>query len=425
LKYSEVEDYLFGRRRMGMKFGLDRVRKLMKDAGDPQTSFRTVHIVGTNGKGSTTALLSEILIHLGYRTGRITSPHLLHYRERTAVNGRWIPEEEVVKFVELFKDKIEEYSATFFEITTVMSAWHFMNSRVDLVVAEAGLGGRLDATKLLNGDCTVFTGVEIEHRRILGSTEAAITTEKVAISREGTTLISFTQKPEVEKVITDAVAERNLIRIIPEIAEIAPLPGELQKRNAGLAIEAALQITGCTKASVMDAFSKACKTMEWAGRIDLREGLPPILFDVAHNPGSVALLVEYLKKNRHLPVPAVVGFLEDKFWREMTVQLRDVFSPVVTTTPLNERNLPAKILYDRFRSLGVEAYWEDDIGRAMEKGRSLAKDLLVVTGSFFVVGAAMRQSWENGWIIKPDEGEEQNQLFTEESHVDSTLRDSV
>jgi len=425
LNYSEVEKYLFGRRRMGMKFGLDRVRKLMMDAGDPQKSFRTVHIVGTNGKGSTTAMLSEMLMHMGFRTGRITSPHLLHYRERTAVNGKWIPEEEVVKFVELFRDSIEEHNATFFEITTVMSAWHFMNSRVDVVAAEAGLGGRLDATRLLNGECTVFTGVEIEHRRILGSTESAITAEKVAIAREGSALIAYSQKPEVEKIITDAVGKKNLNRKIPSPAEVAPLPGEQQKRNAGLAISAAMQITGFNEVSVMRAFGKTCKTLGWPGRIDLRTGSPNILFDVAHNHGSIALLIEYLRKNRLVPVPAVIGFLEDKLWREMTFQLKEAFSPVVTTTPINERCLPAKTLCEEFRKNDVEAYYEDDIGRALEKGRSLTSDTLVVTGSFFVVGEAMRHAWKNGLIIKPGEGEEQNQFFVDVPDVDSPQRNGV
>ncbi|NOQ21129.1 MAG: hypothetical protein GQ565_00580 [Candidatus Aegiribacteria sp.] len=425
MNYSDVEKYLFDRRRMGMKFGLDRVRKLMKDAGNPQENFRTVHVVGTNGKGSTTALLSEILRHLGFRTGRITSPHLFHYRERTAVNSLWIPEEEVVKFVELFRDRIEEHSATFFEITTVMSAWHFMNSGVDLVVAEAGLGGRLDATRLLNGECSVFTGVEIEHRRILGSTEAAITAEKVAIAREGSVLIAYRQEPEVEKVIADAVRERNLVREWPEPASSAPMPGEHQKRNAGLAISAAIQITGEDDVSIMSAFEKACSTLRWAGRIDLRSGSPSILFDVAHNPGSIANLIKHLKSGWKTPIPVVIGFLEDKFWREMTLQLKGIFNPVITTTPINERSLPAKTLAAEFRKNGVEAIREDDIGRALEKGRSLASDILVVTGSFFVVGNAMRQAWEKGWITMPEEGEEQRQLFDHITNVDSPLKSSV
>jgi dihydrofolate synthase / folylpolyglutamate synthase len=412
MKYEDVEKYLFDRRRMGMKFGLERARKLMDAVGKPQEKFRTVHIVGTNGKGSTTALLSEILRHLGFRTGRITSPHLLHYRERAAVDNVWIPEEEVVKFVELYRDRIEEFEATFFEITTVMSAWHFMNSGVDIAVAEAGLGGRLDATRLLNGECSIFTEVELEHRRILGSTEAAIAAEKVAIARDGSILITYRQKDEVEKVIELASEKGRLIRIIPEPAKTAPLPGEHQKRNAGLAIAAALHFAGNDENAVIDAYRKACSTLRWAGRIDLRSGSPSMLFDVAHSPGSVSFLLEHVKRAWSTPVPAVVGFLEDKFWREMTLQLKGVFDPVITTTPLNDRALPARVLAEEFIKNDMNASFEDDIKAALEKCRSLSSDVMVVTGSFFVVGEAMRLAWENGWVELPSEGEEQRQLFS-------------
>lgn len=396
---------------MGMKFGLDRVRRLLNDAGNPQKSFRTIHVVGTNGKGSTTALLAEILRHLGYKVGRITSPHLLHYRERTAINNIWIPEEAVIEFVELFRERIEKHSATFFEITTVMSAWFFLKEGVDFVVAEAGLGGRLDATRLLDGECTLFTGVELEHRRILGYTEPLIAAEKVAIARPGSTLIAFEQKPEVEEVLTAAENAGSLIRVRPEPAELSPLPGEHQRHNSGLALSAALLFSGCTKGKVQSAFEKSCRTLSWPGRLDLHAGSPPILFDVAHSPGSVEHLIEYLKKNWKIPAPAVVGFLEDKFWKEMTKQLCEVLNPVITTTPLNERSLPAGSLAEQFQKVGVEAFWRDDIGEAMTLARSIRSDLIVVTGSFFVVGYAMQYAWRNEWIDLPGKGAEQNQMF--------------
>ncbi len=419
VNYAEVEEYLFDRKRMGMKFGLDRVRCLLKDAGNPQNNYRTIHVVGTNGKGSTTALLAEILHHLGYKVGRITSPHLLHYRERTAINNVWIPEESVIEFVELFRERIEKHSATFFEITTVMSAWFFQKRGVDFVVAEAGLGGRLDATRLLDGECTIFTGVELEHRRILGYTEPAIAAEKVAIARAGSTLIASEQKPEVEEVLTAAEKAGNLIRVRPEPTDLSPLPGEHQRHNAGLALSAALMCSGCSKEEVYSAFEKSCKTFRWPGRLDLHSGSPSILFDVAHSPGSIEHLIEYLKKNWKTPVPAVVGFLEDKFWKEMAGQLCEVLNPVVTTTPLNERSLPAITLSEQFQDIGVEAFWRDDIGEAMNLARSIQSDLIVVTGSFFVVGYAMYHAWQNEWIALPEKGMEQNQLFSSHQNVDS------
>lgn len=419
MKYSDVEEYIFARRRMGMKFGLDRVRKLMEAAGDPQRSYRTVHVVGTNGKGSTTAYLAGILREMGYSVGRMTSPHLLHYRERAAVNGEWIPESAVVEFVETFRESIEQFGATFFEITTVMSAWYFRKAGVEVVAAEAGLGGRLDATRLLNGEITVFTGVELEHRRILGPTEAAIATEKVAIAKEGSILVAYGQKPEVEEVIASAVACRNLRRVVPEPSPYAPMPGEHQPANAGLAAAAAGLLTGRSAEEVMGVFRKAGGSFRWAGRIDLREGDPPVLFDVAHNPGSLASLIEYIRKGWELPVPAVVGFLEDKFWKEMTLQMKGVLEPVVTTTPLNERSLPAGILVQEFRRHGIEALCQDDIGKAMDAARGMARDLLVVTGSFFVTGEAMLHAWRSGWIRLPESGEEPHQLFRSGRDVDT------
>lgn len=418
MTYSDAEKYLFGRRRMGMKFGLDRARKLLRDAGDPQKYFRTVHVVGTNGKGSTTALLSEIFQHLGYRVGRTTSPHLLDYRERIAVDNRWITREAVTEFVEQYGSRIEKYGATFFEITTVMSAWYFRKCEVDLAVAEAGLGGRLDATRLLNGECTIFTGVEIEHSRILGSTETAITAEKVAIAKEGSHLIAYCQQPEVEEVISLAVSGGQLTRMIPEPADRSPLPGEHQKLNAGLALAAASLISGAGNDSVRSAFERSCSSLSWPGRLDLQVGTPSVLFDVAHSPGSMKHLIEFVRGKWTAPLPAVVGFLEDKPWIEMTKQLSRILNPVVATTPINERCLKASVLADEFLDNGVEALWRDDISQALELARTFTGDLLVVTGSFFFVGDAMKHAWRRGWIDMPEKWQEQNQLF-HDAEVDS------
>ncbi|MBD3277084.1 MAG: hypothetical protein GF388_02180 [Candidatus Aegiribacteria sp.] len=410
--YSEAQDFIFGRRRMGMKFGLERVRRLFREAGDPQKDYRTIHVVGTNGKGSTTAFLADILENLGFRVGRMTSPHLLHYRERIAVNGKWIPEMEVVRYLETFMETIEECSATFFEITTAMSAWHFRNCGVDVVVAEAGLGGRLDATRLMKGELTIFTGVEVEHRRILGTTEPLIATEKVAIAAYGTGLIAYRQTPDVEKVIDERVEKMKLRRLIPEPASRAPLPGEHQRRNAGLALAAAGYFADGEE-ELKKAYEKTCSEFKWPGRIDLRRGSPDILFDVAHNPGSMGHLIDHLQGIHSLPVPAVAGFLADKFWREMTLQLKGVFHPVVATTPLNERCLDAEELAEEFETQGTSASAEESIPAAVETGRGLAlqSGLLVVTGSFFVVGEAMMHCWRKGWIELPDAGQENTQLF--------------
>jgi dihydrofolate synthase/folylpolyglutamate synthase len=410
MRYTEAIDYLYGRRRLGMKYGLERMEALLADLGNPQKSFRTVHVVGTNGKGSTTALLSEISRQLGLKTGRTTSPHLLDYRERISVDGRWIPPDSVVEFVDSYRPLVEKHEATFFEITTAMAAWHFEREGAEWVIAEAGLGGRLDGTHSYLGEATIFTGVDIEHSRILGRTRSAIAREKLAIASPGTLLVAAGQASHVEKTIRQAVVDQSLLRAWPVDAGRAPLAGPHQLANAGLALSAALLLFGRPEHEVLGAFGRACGSLRWPGRLDLRKGRPDILFDVAHNPQSMARLCGYLDE-KDLPVAGVVGILEDKPWKRMAAGLRGYLEPVVATTPLSERLLPASTLSAEFERLGVRSSAVESIEEAVETGRRLASGLLVVTGSFYVVGEAMLSCWRRGWI-SPPRGEEAQVLET-------------
>lgn len=412
MNYAEALGFLYGRKRLGMKYGLERMNAFMADLGNPQKSFRTIHVVGTNGKGSTTALLSEIGTRLGFRTGRTTSPHLVDYRERVSVDGVWISPAEVTAFVEDSFALIEKHEATFFEITTAMAAVHFRNRGVEWAIAEAGLGGRLDATRTFDGEAAVFTGVDIEHSRILGPTRSAITREKVAVARPGALLVAARAHPRIEAEIRAAVVENGLLRAFPVEPPSAPLPGEHQLRNAGLALAAALCVFGKPMDEVMEAFSVACRTLRWPGRLDLRRGSPDILFDVAHNPQSLARLCSHLGQGPG-PVAGVVGFLADKPWRRMARMLEGYLSPVITTTPVSERMLPAGKLASEFSKSGVPVSAVESIEQAVEEGRRLADGLLVVTGSFYVVGEAMLASWRRGWI-DPPAGEESQVLDTPE-----------
>jgi dihydrofolate synthase/folylpolyglutamate synthase len=401
MDYAEARDWLFGRRRMGMKYGLERISSLVSDLGSPHLGFRTVHVVGTNGKGSTTAMLAETARHLGYRAGRMTSPHLLDFRERIAVDGAWIPEDAVLRFVREFRDRIERREATFFEIVTALAAWHFGLEGTDWVIAEAGLGGRYDASRVLAGEATVFTGVQIEHSRILGSTRPLIAVEKLAIAEPGTLLVAAQQSPDVEEIIATAVAERSLRRIRPVAADRGGLPGEHQVRNASLALTAALELFDDEPGRIRRAFEMALDTVRWPGRLDLRRGDPPILFDVAHNPEAVEQLLKHIS-GWEKPVPAVVGILSDKPWKEMAALLAPHVGPLVTTTPMSERKLDAADLAAEFRQVGLECLDRERIEDALELCRSMAGGRTVlVTGSFFVVGEAMLTAWRRGWIEGP------------------------
>lgn len=398
MNYREAEEWLFGRRRLGMKYGLDRMRSLMEDLDHPERSFKTVHVVGTNGKGSTAAILSSLAGELGFSWGRGTSPHLLDYRERIAVDNLWIPEETVAEFITDNARMLEFYSATFFEITTAMAAWYWALKNVRWVVAEAGLGGRLDATRTYNGVGTVFTGVRIEHSRILGDSEEKIAGEKIAIAQRGSVLVAGRQSDGVEKVIDDAVTRSGLRRVVPKGVEKSPLPGKHQLENSSLAYTAALELFGKSAGAVESAYGRLLGNLKWAGRLDHRSGDPSILFDVAHNPQSMEALVGYLSSWKK-PVPAVVGFLEDKPWQTMVEMLRGVVGPVVVTTPDSERKLTAAELGGYMRSRGFDVEIVDEIGDAVARCRNRASGgRMIVTGSFYVVGEAINRSVKEGWV---------------------------
>ncbi len=397
MNYKEAERWLFGRRRMGMKYGLERMISFLEELGNPEKAFKTIHIVGTNGKGSTAAILSSIAGHLGYSWGRGTSPHLLDYRERIVVNDNWIPEESVAEFITDNRHTIREHSATFFEVTTAMAAWYFASRNVDWVCAEAGLGGRLDATKTYNGDGTIFTGVRVEHSRILGDTRKKIAVEKVAVAKAGSTLIAYKQTEEVEEAILNAIEDRNLMRIFPKAVSQSPLPGTHQLLNSSLAYTAALSLFNKSEEEVDDALRKACNTLRWPGRLDCRAGQPDILFDVAHNPQSMQALVEFIKDQTDVTV--VVGFLADKPWQKMVELLKGMGNRFITTTPDSERKLTASELAEYMSSKGFTVEAEENIEKAVAYGRTISNGgLLVVTGSFYVVGEAINTSVANGWV---------------------------
>ncbi len=383
---------------MGMKYGLERMISIMDELDHPERKFQTVHIVGTNGKGSTAAILSGIASDLGISWGRGTSPHLIDYRERIAVNDGWIPEDAVAEFITDYRHAIRRHSATFFEITTAMAAWYFASRSVEWVAAEAGLGGRLDATRTYNGAGTIFTGVRVEHSRILGETREKIAAEKVAIAAPGTVLVAASQTPGVEEVVMEAVVRESLRRVFPVAVKKSPLPGSHQLENGSLAYTAALELFGRSAEEIEAAYSRTCTSLRWPGRLDHRSGSPSILFDVAHNPQSMEALIKHIKPWGK-PVPTVVGFLSDKPWRRMVELLRGVVGPVVVTTPDSERKLTARELAIHMKQEGFQVEVRDKIGDAVARCREIADKIpMVVTGSFFVVGEAINESVSRGWV---------------------------
>jgi dihydrofolate synthase/folylpolyglutamate synthase len=207
LSESELTAYLFNLRRYGIRLGLENIARLLRALGNPQERFASVHIAGTNGKGSTGALLTALLQEAGFRTGLYTSPHLISFRERIQVDGKWIPLTDVVERVQRLRPTIETYHCTFFEVMTALAFDYFAAQNVQVAVVETGLGGRLDATNILKPVLSVITEIDLDHMADLGSTIADIAREKGGIIKTGVPLVTSAHRPEALEVLSGICAE--------------------------------------------------------------------------------------------------------------------------------------------------------------------------------------------------------------------------
>ena len=207
--YPETLAWLFSLQKFGIKLGLENIRGLLESCGNPQRSYPTVHVAGTNGKGSTSAFIASILMESGCRTGLYTSPHLTDFHERIRVDGVPISQDAIVRYSEELRVEADARKATFFEATTCMALRHFADEHVDVAVIETGLGGRLDSTNIIEPRVTVITSVGMEHTDLLGSTLADIAGEKAGIIKDGIPVVSGVTQREARDVIARAASERN------------------------------------------------------------------------------------------------------------------------------------------------------------------------------------------------------------------------
>lgn len=403
LSYSDALAYLYPRIPQ-IKFGLDTTLALLAEIGDPHTLIPVVHVGGTNGKGSVTALVAAALRESGFRVGTYTSPHLVSFRERIMVDQVPISEAAVAAWTTRLKPLADRLEATFFETTTAMAFADLAARGAEIAVIEVGLGGRLDSTNVVRPVASVVTKIEMDHQKYLGETLEAIAREKAWIAKPGAPLIvGETRSAIVEVLRSEAeLAVRSLepgaeadVRVVgPDIRYDDPLAllGSHQKRNAAVA-RAVLEALPAEYRPDAPAIRRGFAAATVPGRLERRGKW---LFDVAHNPDGVAALcraVVELAPPR--PVHALVSILGDKAWPEMLVQLdRVVDRGVLTVTPsaegrrwdldwlrrwLNDPNRPA-----------ARAAWrlEPEFRRALAEVQEGAGTVLI-TGSFHTVGDVM------------------------------------
>jgi dihydrofolate synthase/folylpolyglutamate synthase len=403
LSYGAALDYLFPRVTQ-IKFGLTTTRELLALLGDPHLQIPVVHIGGTNGKGSVTALVSTALAAAGWRVGTYTSPHLVSFRERITVAGVPISEAAVAMWTGRLLADADRLEATFFETTTAMAFADLAARGAEVAVIEVGLGGRLDSTNVVRPLVSAVTKIEMDHQKYLGDTLEAIAREKAWIAKPGAPFVVGETRPALIEVLRreaaasvramDPDAEADVRVVAPEVCYTGALAleGAHQRRNAAVA-GAVLDALPPPFRPGAEAVTQGFATAKIPGRLDRRGKW---LFDVAHNPDGVAALCRALTDlGPRRPVHALVSILGDKAWPEMLVQLdRVVDRGVLTVTPSAEgRRWDLEWLRKWLRDPNrppARAHWQlvPDFPEALRKVQEGAETVLV-TGSFHTVGDVM------------------------------------
>jgi dihydrofolate synthase/folylpolyglutamate synthase len=398
-----------------MKPGLDRVQWLLGALGSPHEKFRVVHVGGTNGKGSTSCMISSVLCEHDVRVGLYTSPHVVDFTERILIGCEPISRERVVDLVDRVRPHAEEVEATFFEIATAAAALYFAEEGVELAVAEVGLGGRLDATNALDSLLSVITRIAIDHSEVLGSDMAAIASEKAGIIRESGTVVSGATGDAQDVILGVAAARRADFVHVADEAVIdgvtissngstfdltygdtsydnlaVSMLGRHQVDNARVAVVALhelnrLGVFSLRERDLRRGLSEAC----CMGRMQVIDQRPTIVADVAHNPdGAEALLSSLPDVFDYERLIAVVGIMGDKDVRGFLSAFHDRADLVILTRPASERAADAEALSVVADELGLTHRAVPSAGAALESALSEAGegDLVLITGSHYTVG---------------------------------------
>jgi len=425
MSYADAIQFLYGLQLFGAHFGLERAQKLAALAGHPQAELRFIHVAGTNGKGSTCAMLESIYRTAGLRVGLFTSPHLVSFRERIQVNRQVIAENEIVRLVAemqpLLKDFPHDNHPTMFEFVTVMALKYFAEQKCDLVIWETGLGGRLDATNIVTPLASVITNIAFDHTQWLGDTLEKIATEKAGIIKSGVPVVTAAAQPEVLAVIEKTARENNApltkvnsgFRI--QDSELSLL-GEHQKINATLAL-AVVEILQNEIPATATHLHAGLANVSWPGRLQMIEHAgQQILLDGAHNVAGAETLGAALGRQFAGRQPVLIfGALADKKWPEICRVLAPLVAKAFTVTVASDRAADAAELAGAFRSANPEL--PVMVSASLADALNACKDshFVVVTGSLYLVGEALEyfclspaatgERGLNEWLASPKNGD--------------------
>ena len=379
------------------KEGLANTWALDEHLGHPHRSYRTIHIAGTNGKGSCSHTLAAILQEAGYRVGLYTSPHLLDFRERIRVNGQPVPEEYVIRFVEEERAFFEPLHPSFFELTTAMAFRYFADAGVDVAVVEVGLGGRLDCTNIIRPDLCIITNISLDHVQFLGDTLAKIAGEKAGIIKPGIPVVIGEATPETRPVFARRAeetgapihfAEEEAVRDYPDME--FELKGLYQAKNRRTLLAALplLQEAGyrIREEHIRNGFARVTELTGLMGRWQKLQEHPMLVCDTGHNVGGIQYIAEQLRRQTCRQLHIVIGMVNDKDVRGVLALLPHEAVYYFTQASV-KRALPAEQLARLAAEAGLEGEVYPDVSSAVRAAqeKSLPEDFIFVGGSTFIV----------------------------------------
>ena len=420
---QDLLNYLFSLHRFGIKPGLDRIQFLLSFLENPETLYPCIHVAGTNGKGSVCSILASILQSAGYKTGLYTSPHIRLFNERIRINGECIPNEDIARLASKLMPEIEKEHTTFFEVTTAMAFAWFGEQNIDIAIIETGMGGRLDATNVIESPlATIITSIDLDHTEYLGSDLLSIASEKAGIMKKGSPIIigesriellSFFKSFAIHKqassciIIDEKSAVHSVLynkdlsmnvdlsignqKYVEVKSERAGLHQIRNIQTALLALHEISELFPCDELSIRKGIEFTSLISGIHGRIQLLQTNPPIIIDVGHNPACIKRLLETIDMcgYSHNKWQIVFGAMSDKPIQEMLGLFAPYCDVLLACSPNIERAMPASQLALLSKDFIQDTEYFQSVADAVYKGIDSKKPLLI-TGSFYLAEEAFR-----------------------------------
>lgn len=424
MDYKEALEYIHGTWKFGSKLGLKNITELLNRLGNPHNKFPSIHVAGTNGKGSVTSMITHVLHQSGYKVGMFISPYLENFTERIQVGLKEIPRDDLAKVTQKVKEKVDDMvkeglnHPTEFEIVTAIGFTYFAEVGVDIAVVEVGLGGRFDATNVLKPILSVITSISYDHMDILGDTLGKIAYEKAGIIKEGVPVVSYPQDLEAAEVIRQVAAERKapLTEVSPKQIKIKKqafgeqvfdfsfedlcypnlkisLPGNHQIINAATALTALMVAWKNGLSLNSEDIYKGLEKASWPGRLEKLCDNPLIIIDGAHNISGAKVLAEAIKSNfKDKKITLVLGILRDKAVDEIIATICPLAFKTIVTTPDSPRAMAPEELARKAQAYCADVSVEPDPNIALDAAINGTEQdgLILVCGSLYLVGQARK-----------------------------------